>query len=233
MKNEQRIQKLISQAGVASRRKAEELIQQGKVVVNERVAKIGDKATFKDDILVNGIPLIKQQHIYFIMNKPLKTITSLSDDRERVTVVDLIKENAYVFPVGRLDYNTTGTLLLTNDGDLANKLMHPSSQIPRTYRARLERPLTDSELNFLNSDKVLLDGEKTEQVVQKVDAKAYMVSLTQGKYHHIKRMFELVGVRVQSLSRMEFAGLTCAGIKKGDYRQLRSKEIKWLKQLVK
>ncbi len=109
---------------------------------------------------------------------------------------------------------------------MANKLIHPSNQISRTYRARLDRPLTDKELDFLNSDKVELDDEKSGQIVKKIDTKTYLVNLTQGKYHHIKRLFEICGARVQSLSRIEFAGLTCAKIKKGDYRPLNPKEIK-------
>ncbi len=228
-----RIQKLISQAGIMSRRKAEEAISQGRIKVNGKLAQIGESATFKDDIRIDGKPIIKQEHVYYIMNKPTKAITALSDDRGRQTVRDIMDINEYVFPIGRLDYNTTGVLLLTNDGELANKLMHPSSGILRTYRARLEKSLTEEQFKFLNSDKVKLDNQVSKQDVQQLDTKTYSVTLSQGKYHHVKRIFELVDNKVQGLHRMEFAGLTAAKIPKGQFRLLKSKEIKWLKQLVK
>ncbi|MCP4337237.1 MAG: rRNA pseudouridine synthase [Mycoplasma sp.] len=231
MNNQERIQKLISQAGLMSRRKAEELIKQGKVKVNGSIAELGQKATFKDNIIVNGTPIFKQEHVYYVLNKPAKTITALSDDRGRQTVKDIMNIDKYVFPIGRLDFNTTGVLLLTNDGELANKLMHPSNEVIRTYRARLDSPLTLDDLKFLNSKDVKLDEEQSIQIVQHIEKKTYLVSLKQGKYHHVKRLFELVDRNVQGLHRIEFAGINVSKIPKGSFRKLKIKEVKHLKQL--
>lgn len=227
-----RIQKLISQAGVASRRKAEEYIKAGKVTVNGKRVKLGDKATFQDQIIVNGMLLAKQDLVYYMINKPRKTICTLSDPAGRPIITDLINDDRHIFPVGRLDYDTTGTLLLTNDGDLANKLTHPSYGIVRVYRARLIEPLNKEDLDFLNSDNVMLDGRQSIQTVEQADTKTYIISLTVGTYHHVKRLFELCDNYVSSLTRIEFAGLTHVGkLSKGDYRKLTSNEVKWLKSL--
>ncbi len=230
MSNNERIQKLISQAGVMSRRKAEEAIAAGRVKVNGKKAGIGQKASFNDSITIDGASITKQAHVYYIMNKPTKTITALSDDRGRKTVIDIMDIREYVFPIGRLDYDTTGVLLLTNDGDLANKLMHPSSEVIRIYRARLKEPLSKQELDFLNSDKVLLDNEKTTQRVEQVDTKTYLVSLHQGKYHHVKRLFELVNNKVLNLHRVDYGGIKVENMIKGSFRKLKPKEVKLLKQ---
>ena len=232
MKKE-RLQKLLSQAGIASRRKSEELIKAGEVKVNGKVATLGDKATIKDEITVRGKQILKEELVYYLLNKPEKTISSLRDPEGRRLVVDLINDSRHIYPVGRLDYNTTGTLLLTNDGDLANKLAHPSNEIIRVYRARLDSPLTDKELRFLNSKNVKLDNKKTNQEVTQVDKKTYVVVLKMGSYHHVKKLFELVGRRVQGLTRIEFAGLSHVGkLSKGQYRELTPKEVKRLKGLV-
>ncbi|MCK5945977.1 MAG: rRNA pseudouridine synthase [Mycoplasmataceae bacterium] len=229
-----RIQKLISQAGVASRRKAEELIKAGKVSVNGKIAILGDKGTFADAILVNGKALQREELIYYMINKPTKTISTLNDPQGRRIITDLINDDRHIFPVGRLDYDTTGTLLLTNDGDLSNKLTHPSNGIMRVYRARLFEPLSAEDLKFLNSDQVIMDNRQSNQTVEKVDSKTYVVSLAVGTYHHVKRLFEMVNNEVITLTRIEFAGLTHVGkLSKGEYRKLNPKEIKWLKDLVK
>ncbi|MGZ9413304.1 pseudouridine synthase [Mycoplasma sp. 480] len=229
----ERVQKLISQAGIASRRKAEELIQAQKVTINGKIANLGDKASFKDKILVDGIPLFKQENVYYIMNKPEKVICSLNDPQKRTVITDLIQENKFIFPVGRLDYNTTGTILLTNDGELTQRLLHPKYNILRIYRVRLNEPLTKQQLDFLNGNNVFIDGINSKQEVKQVDTKSYLVTLSVGTYHHVKKLFEIFNLKVQSLNRIEFAGLSHIGLKKGEYRKLNIKEIRWLKSLVK
>ena len=140
---EERLQKIIAQSGYASRRKAEELIVQGKVSVNgSTVRELGTKASPKDEIKVEGHIIKNEQREYYLLNKPRETISSASDDLGRRTVVDIIKTDARIFPIGRLDYDTTGLILLTNDGELTNILTHPNSRVPKTYLAKLDRIIT-------------------------------------------------------------------------------------------
>lgn len=230
----ERIQKLIAKAGIASRRKAEELILQEKVTINNQIAKLGDKASLADDIRVNNV-LIEQieDKVYYLINKPAKVITSLKDPQGRTVITDYLDDHRRIFPVGRLDYDTTGTLLLTNDGELAFRLTHPSFNVLRVYRARITRPLTAEELAFLNGDNVKINNKISKQKVSKVDTKSYVITLNVGTYHHIKKLFELVDTKVLSLTRIEYAGLTHKGLAKGQYRRLNIKEIRWLKQLTK
>lgn len=230
-----RLQKIIAQAGIASRRKAEELISQKKVIVNGKVATLGDKATLKDEIVVDGVPIVgREEFVYYVLNKPERVISSLRDPKGRIVVTDLIRESRRIFPVGRLDYDTTGVILLTNDGELAHRLTHPSFEVKRTYRARITRPLTSDELEYLNSNRVIMDGKPSKQVVQKVDTKSYMVTLHVGTYHHVKKLFELCETSVLSLDRVAFAGITHdQKLARGEYRPLKIKEVRYLKQLVK
>ena len=228
-----RIQKLMSQAGVASRRNSEDLILQGRVTVNGVTATLGDKATFKDIILVDDKPLFKDENVYYLVNKPEKVICSLKDPEGRTIITDLINDDRHIFPIGRLDYDTTGTILLTNDGELSNRLTHPSFEVVKVYRARLMRSLTQTELNYLNGDQIIIDGKTSKQQVTKVDNKTYVVALTVGTYHHVKNLFELVENKVINLTRIEFAGLSHVGeVSRGNYRELSSKEVNGLKELV-
>lgn len=229
-----RLQKILSQAGVASRRKAEELITKKRVTVNGKIAVLGDKASFDDEIFVDGKQVaFKEEKVYYLLNKPTRTISSVSDPEGRTTVIDLIDDNRKLFPVGRLDWTTTGTLLITNDGEMSNRLIHPKYEVVRVYRARLDEPLSDNDLKFLNSKDVYIKGQRSEQTVSHVDKKTYVVSLSLGSYHHVKRLFELVEREVVKLTRIEFAGITHVGeLSLGQYRELKPKELKWLKQLT-
>ena len=229
-----RINKYLSQCGVASRREAEELINNKKVKVNGNFATLGQRIFENDVVLVNGqqIKLVEEK-IYYLINKPIKTICTLKDNFNRTKIIDLIDDGNYLFPVGRLDYDTTGVLLITNDGELANKLAHPSSEIKRIYRARINETLTIKELQYLNSPNVLVNGKKSLQEVQQVENKSYMITISQGSYHHIKKLFESVDKKVLDLKRIEFAGLTCEGIPIGSYRKLKPFEVKMLKKMVK
>ncbi|QGZ97885.1 pseudouridine synthase [Mycoplasma sp. NEAQ87857] len=229
----ERIQKLLSKAGIASRREAENLIKAKRVKINNQIAQIGDKATFKDNILVDNKPIQEENKVYFVLNKPPKTICSLKDNFNRKIVTDLIDTPYKIFPVGRLDYDTTGVLILTNDGDLANKLMHPKYKIVRVYRARLNSPLTKMELAKLNKP-VMINKAFSNQDVIPVEgtSKTYFVILTVGTYHHVKKLFKTVNKEVINLKRIEFGGVTVKGIPVGEYRKLNFKEIKILKQLT-
>ena len=230
----ERLQKIISQAGIASRRKAEELIIAKKVKVNGKIATLGDKASFLDEILINGKQLIgKEEKVYYLLNKPPRSISSVTDPEGRRTVIDLIDDNSKLFPVGRLDWQTTGTLLITNDGEMSNRLIHPKYEIIRVYRARLDRPLIEEELKYLNSDTVLIKDKPSKQKITRVDTKTYVVALCQGSYHHIKRLFETVDTKVMKLTRIEFAGITHVGeLSFGEYRKLKPNELKRLKILT-
>ncbi|WP_036452811.1 pseudouridine synthase [Mycoplasma buteonis] len=231
---QERLQKLISKAGVASRRDAEKLILDKKVTVNGKIAVLGQRATFNDQILVNGKPIQEEQKVYFVLNKPPKTVCTLKDNFNRKIVTDLIDTPYKIFPVGRLDYDTTGVLILTNDGDLANKLMHPKYKVVRVYRARLNEPLSKIELAKLNKPIFINNTQSVQDVIPIEGApKSYFVVLTVGTYHHVKLLFEAVGKTVINLKRVEFGGVTVKGIPVGEYRQLNMKELKTLRQLVK
>ena len=228
----ERLQKVIAQAGIASRRKAEELITEGKVKVNGIVVtELGTKVSDKDRIEVNNEIIEKEKKEYYLLNKPRGVVTTTADDKNRKTVVDLIPTSARIYPVGRLDYDTTGVLLLTNDGDFANILMHPTSNIDKVYMAKLEGIIKGEQINQLK-DGVELDGEmvKPSRVkLKKVDPKSNscMVQITihEGKNHQVKRMFEAVGFPVAKLKREKEAFFDLKDLQSGEFRKLTPKEV--------
>ena len=231
----ERLQKVIAASGYTSRRKAEELILNGKVLVNGEVVKeLGTKVSGNDDIVVNGVHLSKEEHVYYLLNKPRGVISAVSDDKERKTVVDLIDTDKRIYPIGRLDYDTTGIILLTNDGELANVLMHPSNKVPKTYVAKLSHALKPSDLMKLKSG-VIVDGIKCtpERVkVKKTDTlKDYSlveITIIEGRNHIIKNLFKELGYLVDKLTRCNYAFLNLDGLKSGEYRPLTIKEVKKL-----
>ena len=228
-----RINKFLSQCGFSSRRQAEELIKNKKVIINNKIAILGQKIYEKDIVLVNQKQIeIKQEKKYYLINKPKKTLCTLKDNFNRQIIIDLIDDDDYLFPVGRLDYNTTGVSLITNDGELAHTLTHPSYNIKRVYRARLDQSLSKKELFFLNSNKVTINGKNSKQIIEQIDKKSYLVTLWEGSYHHVKKIFEEVNKKVYDLKRIEFAGLTCEKMPVGSYRSLKIHEIKLLKKIV-
>ncbi len=228
----ERLQKVIAQAGVASRRKAEELITAGKVKVNGTiVTELGTKVSEKDRIEVNNEIIEKEAKEYYLLNKPRGVVTTTSDDKDRKTVVDLIPTSARIYPVGRLDYDTTGVLLLTNDGEFANILMHPTSQVDKVYMAKLEGIIKGEQINALK-DGVDIDGEivKASRVkLKKVDpaTNTCMVQITihDGKNHQVKRMFKAVGFEVIKLKREREAFFEVKDLQSGEYRKLTPKEV--------
>ena len=231
----ERLQKVIANYGYTSRRKAEELILKGKVRVNGNVVReLGIKVEPSDTIEVEGTVLENTEKVYFLLNKPRGVITSVSDDKNRKTVVDLIHTNKRIYPVGRLDYDTTGALLLTNDGELANKLMHPKNNIDKVYVAKVKGLIGKKELTKL-ANGVYLDGIKTSKGkarILKYDKKAdtSIVELTihEGKNHQVKRMFEAIGYNVLKLKRESISFLSIKNLKSGEYIELKPKDVKRL-----
>lgn len=229
----ERLQKVIASSGYCSRRKAEELIKKGVVFVNGvRVTELGTKVETNDEIVVNGHSLTMENKEYYLLYKPSGVITTTSDDKNRKTVVDLINTDKRIYPVGRLDYDTTGALLLTNDGDFANILMHPSNQIEKVYLVKTPGILTKEELHALRSG-VIIDGFKTSPA--KVRIKQYnkssnlsLVEITihEGKNHQVKKMFEAVNHEVVKLKRERIGFFDLSGLKIGEYRRLTIKEVK-------
>lgn len=236
----ERIQKVIANSGYTSRRKAEELILQGKVKVNGKVLKeLGTKVSETDIIEIDGNILKKDNRIYVLLNKPRGIVTTTSDDKHRKTVVDLIDIPTRIYPVGRLDYDTTGVLLLTNDGELTNGLIHPSNNIEKVYIAKIKGLINPVDLKKLSSG-VIIDGKKTAKAkvkLRKFDKKkeTSIVELTihEGRNHQVKKMFEAIGYEVLKLKREKFAFLTVNDLKSGDYRYLSIKEVKILYSLIK
>lgn len=237
----ERLQKVIANLGYCSRRKAEELISEGKVKVNGVVIKeMGVKVKSSDTIEVENTILDNNKNYeYYILNKPKGVVSTSNDDLGRKTVVDLIDTKTRIYPIGRLDYDTTGLLLLTNDGVLANKLMHPSSNIYKTYIARVDGIVTGYDIKRLKEG-VIIDGIKTAKchvMLKSVDAKKEksIVELTihEGRNHQIKKMFESLGYRVSKLKREKYANMDLTGLKTGEYRKLTNKEIAILYSLIK
>lgn len=236
----ERLQKVIANRGVTSRRKAEELIVEGRVKVNGKVVKeLGVQVSPKDEIEVDGVLISNVEKVYYLLNKPRNVITSSSDDKDRKTVVDLIKEKGRFYPVGRLDYNTTGLLILTNDGELANLLMHPKNEIEKTYVAKIKGMLTPKEQMILKSG-VTFEGVKYGKSRVKVkrynkdtDTSIVEVTVHEGKNHQIKNMFLAVKKEVIKLKREKIAFLTLDGLNSGEYRKLTIKEVKTLYSMIK
>lgn len=236
----ERLQKVIAASGYTSRRKAEELIKAGKVYVNGKiVTELGTKVSGNDDIVVNGVHLEKEEYVYFLLNKPRSVICSVSDEHNRVTVTDLISTNKRIYPVGRLDYDTTGLIILTNDGDFANMLMHPSYEIEKTYVAKINKVLDKDDINKLKKG-IVIDNRKVDikrfKVRKKdVEKNTSIVELTivEGRNHIVKKIFESMRIDVIKLSRVSYAFLTLDGLKSGEYRKLSIKEIKKLYALKK
>ena len=228
----ERLQKVIASSGITSRRKAEELITAGKVKVNgEVVTELGTKVTDKDRIEVDNVLIAKELKEYYLLNKPRGVVTTTKDDKDRKTVVDLIPTSARIYPVGRLDYDTTGVLLLTNDGDFANILMHPASEVEKVYMAKLKGIIKGEHINALK-DGIKLDDQivKPSRVkLKKVDTKTNtcMVQITihEGKNHQVKRMFEAVGFEVLKLKREREAFFDLKDLQSGEFRKLTPKEV--------
>ena len=236
----ERLQKVIASSGITSRRKAEELIVSGKVMVNGNVVTtLGTKVSEKDEILVDGIKINREEKVYFILNKPREIITSVSDEHNRKTVVDLIDTDKRIYPVGRLDYDTTGLLLLTNDGELANKLMHPKNNIDKVYIAKINGTLSPSEQMALKNG-VVIDGVKTSKSRVKVrsidknsNTSIIEITIHEGRNHQVKKMFEAVNHEVLKLKREKYAFLDLTGLTSGEYRKLNHKEVSKLYEMTK
>ncbi len=237
----ERLQKVIALKGYASRRKAEELIKDGKVKVNGSVIKeMGYKVNFDDYIEVEGNPLdAVEDKVYYLLNKPRGVVTTSSDDKGRKTVVDLINTNKRIYPVGRLDYDTTGIILLTNDGELTNLLIHPKNNIEKVYIAKIRGIITSNDLKNICSG-VIINGVKTSKAkakILKIDKKTNTsvveLIIHEGKNHQVKKMFESIGYQVLKLKRESIAFLTLDGVKSGSYRELSIKEVKMLYALKK
>lgn len=232
----ERLQKIIANSGYCSRRKAEEYINSGKVKVNgEIISELGYKANYDDYIEVNGTPINKKEEkVYYLLNKPRGVVTTSKDDKNRKTVLDLIKTDKRIYPIGRLDYDTTGLLLLTNDGELTNFLTHPKNEIEKVYVAKIKGLITKDELKKLCNG-VVIDGFKTSKSRAKVlkidkrtNSSVVELIIHEGKNHQVKKMFEAIGYEVLKLKRESISFLTLDGVKSGDYRELSIKEVKKL-----
>jgi len=238
----ERLQKIIASAGVTSRRKAEELIQHGRVNVNgEVVTVLGSKADpRRDRITVDGRPLAPSRNLtYLLLNKPIGYVSTVSDPEHRPTVMSLVRGvKERVYPVGRLDYHSSGIMLLTNDGKLANFLMSRASAVPRTYQVKLGgKPAADG-LRMLERG-IVLDAQRTAAArIRPLAAKAdrdkpwYEVTLVEGRYHQVRRMFERIGEPVVKLKRIRIAFLTDEGLAPGRFRHLTSAEVRRLKEMA-
>lgn len=236
----ERLQKVIANYGYASRRKAEKLIVSGQVKVNDVVVReLGTKVSSSDIIQINNVQIDKNiGYEYYLLYKPRGVISSSKDEKGRKTVVDLIDTESRIYPIGRLDYDTTGIILLTNDGNLANMLSLPKSNIDKSYIAKVDGILKKEDIIKLKNG-VIIDGYKTKKAkikVKKIDKKnktsIVEVTIHEGKNHQVKKMFEAIGLKVLKLKREKYANLDLTGLKVGDYRPLLIKEVKKLYSLV-
>ena len=235
-----RLQKYMSECGVASRRKSEELIKKGEVYVNgKQITELGFQVSSKDEVIVSGKEIKKEDKEYYLLYKPNKTVSSVKDEKGRTTVVDLIESKAKLFPVGRLDYDTSGLLLITNDGELSNILTHPKYEIERVYEVKIDGLIKGNEIKTLENG-IVIDNIKTKKCkikLKKLDKKnkrSYLtVKLEEGKNHEVKNLFGYFNYKVLKLKRIRFAFLTLDNLKMGEYRKLSVKEVKDLKSLGK
>lgn len=231
----ERLQKYIANSGYASRRKAEELIANGKVKVDGKVVtELGVKVSGNETIVIEGNVLSKEDKVYYLLNKPRGIISSSKDEVGRKTVIDLIEEDKRIYPVGRLDYDTTGLIILTNDGEISNLLMHPKNEIEKVYVAKINGILTPKELMMLKNGVVIDDRKtskakvKTKKINKEDNTSIVELTIHEGRNHIVKNMFKAIGKDVLKLKRERIAFLDLTGLKSGEYRKLTIKEVKEL-----
>lgn len=231
-----RLNKYLADCGVGSRRECDKLIADGCVKINGKIASLGANVEENDSVSVNGRRVtLKTKNYYIMLHKPKGCVTTVKDDLGRKTVMDFVDIKARLFPVGRLDYDTEGLLILTNDGDVANKLTHPKNNVEKVYVARLSGSLTEAERQTLERG-VEIDGRKTMPAKVKILAKdehhtRVEVTITEGRNRQVKKMFESVGKEVEFLKRVAEGELRLGGLQRGKYRFLNDREIEYLKGL--
>lgn len=232
-----RINKFLAESGVASRRGADKLIQDGVVKINGKICDLGDEVNIDDLVTVRGVPVNKvKKYDYYIMNKPKGYVCTVKDDKGRKTVMDLLPaKTERLFPVGRLDYDTEGLLLFTNDGDLTFKLTHPKNEVTKTYLVKTEKPVTEDMLNKLRSG-VYIDGVKTNKCKIKLveTSKTYSkvhITISEGRNRQVRKMFESINAPVDFLKRIKIGDLTVSGLERGEVRKLTPQEIDYLQNL--
>ena len=230
-----RLNKFLANAGVCSRREADEFIQAGVVTVNgEVVTELGTKILRTDEVKFHDTPVSLEKKVYVLLNKPKDYVTTSDDPQQRKTVMDLVKDVCpeRIYPVGRLDRNTTGVLLLTNDGDLASKLTHPKFLKKKVYHVHLDKNLTSHDMEQIREGITLEDGEIKADAIEYADErdKAQVgIEIHSGKNRIVRRIFESLGYRVTKLDRVQFAGLTKKNLRRGDWRFLTEKEVDMLR----
>ena len=235
----ERLQKVIAASGLTSRRKAEELITEGRVKVNGvTVTQLGTQVEKNDVITVDGKPLPHEELEYYLLNKPRKYVCTVNDEHGRNQVTDLIETEARIYPVGRLDYDSSGLLILTNDGEFANMLMHPRYHLPKTYRVTVKGLVTKSDIRAFQEGIILDDGVKTLPATAQVtnintDTQRTTLNVTiyEGKNRQIRRMFEALGHKVLQLRRVQFGPLSLGELQRGQWRNLTADEIRKLKSI--
>jgi 23S rRNA pseudouridine2605 synthase len=233
-----RLNKYIASSGFAARRKADELIQTGRVTVNRKtVTELGTKINPEEDtVKIDGETVkLQSKNIYILLNKPKGYITTTSDELGRPKVMDLVKVKDRVYPVGRLDYDSEGLLLLTNDGDLANKLMHPKYKVLKTYHVKVNKPIDEIKLHKLRTG-VKVEGKLTGPAIVKIipgtGDHEIIVTIHEGRNRQVRKMLEAIGLFVRKLKRIEYAGLKLEKVKPGAWRYLLADEVALLKKLT-
>lgn len=232
-----RINKYLAEAGVSSRRGADELIREKRVLINGKAAEMGAEVEAGDTVTVDG-SVVKRvtKFSYYMLNKPKGCVTTVKDDKGRKTVMDFLpKTRDRLYPVGRLDYDTEGLLIITNDGELANRLTHPINEVPKTYVAKIEGTLTEAMLAKLRSG-VEIDGVKTKKssvriIDENKETTKLAVTITEGRNRQVRKMFEAVGKEVVFLKRIKIGELSLRGLDRGAYRPLSREEVYYLKNI--
>jgi len=218
-----RVQKLLSNYGYCSRRKAEVLIQEGRVKVNNKIITIGDKASETDKIYVDNKLVNKQKKLYIMFNKPIRCVTALTDPKFK-TIMDYIDIKERIFPIGRLDYLTEGLLLLTNDGDFANKIAHPSNEVTKTYLAGIDN-ISDQQIKQIENGVMLEDGKTSPAEVRKIKSNLIEITIHEGKNRIIRRILKKLDIKVSFLKRVRIGNLKLGKLEEGKYQHLKQHQI--------
>lgn len=219
----------LARAGVTSRRGASELIKAGRVQVNNQLGQLNSEVSDQDEVKLDGKPISVQPLRYILLNKPRNTVTTLSDPEGRPTVVEVIDIKERIVPVGRLDTNTTGALLLTNDGELAHKLMHPSFDVDKIYEATVDGKVTDEKILQIKRGIKLEDGLSAPAKARKLADDKVELTIHEGRKHQVKRMLSAIDLPVKKLHRTQYGPLVLGGLKAGQWRELSDQELKQLR----